>query len=109
MAGKILRRILQDWLQLVAEKVLPESQHGFQKGWGCLDMISAARQLVEKTREHNDPYLFCSSISERLMTQCQEKHCGAYYKSTCVWCAPKNGVIGQVFSQGYDCYGEGWR
>ena len=34
--------------------MLPESQCGFRKGRGCVDMIIAARQLIEKTREHDD-------------------------------------------------------
>ena len=54
VAGKVFARILQDRLQVVAEKVLPESQCGFRKGRGCVDMIFAARQLVEKSKEHDD-------------------------------------------------------
>ena len=52
--GKLFGRILQDRLQLIAEKVLPESQCGFHKGRGCVDMIFTARQLFEKSREHDD-------------------------------------------------------
>ena len=54
VVGKVFARILQDRLQVVAEKILPESQCGFRKGRGCVDMIFAARQLVEKCREHDD-------------------------------------------------------
>ena len=54
VVGKVFARILQDRLQVMAEKVLPESQCGFRKGRGCVDMIFAARQLVEKSREHDD-------------------------------------------------------
>ena len=53
VAGKLLGRILQERLQHVAERVLPDSQCGFRQGRGCVDMIFAARQLVEKAREHN--------------------------------------------------------
>ena len=53
VVGKVFARIMQDRLQVVAEKVLPESQCGFRKGRGCVDMIFAARQLVEKSREHD--------------------------------------------------------
>ena len=53
VAGKLLGRILQERLQRVAERVLPDSQCGFCQGRGCVDMIFAARQLVEKAREHN--------------------------------------------------------
>ena len=54
VVGKVFARILQDRLQVVAEKVLPESQCGFQKGRGCVDIIFVARQLVEKCREYDD-------------------------------------------------------
>ena len=53
VAGKLLGRILQERLQRVDERVLPDSQCGFCQGWGYVDMIFAARQLVEKAREHN--------------------------------------------------------
>ena len=54
VVGKILARIVKERLEGIAESVLPESQSGFRKGRGCVDMIFIARQLVEKTREHND-------------------------------------------------------
>ena len=43
VVGKLFGRILQDRLQLIAEKVLPESQCGFRKGRGCVDMIFTVR------------------------------------------------------------------
>ena len=55
VVGKVFTRIMQDRLQVVAESILPESQCGFRKGRGCVDMIFAARQLTEKSREHNSP------------------------------------------------------
>ena len=54
VVGKVFARIVQDRLQQIAEGILPDSQCGFRKGRGCTDMIFAARQLVEKTLEHND-------------------------------------------------------
>ncbi len=54
VVGKAFARILQERLQKLAEKVLPESQCGFRKGRGCVDMIVAARQLLEKCWEHDD-------------------------------------------------------
>ena len=54
VVGKIFARVVQERLQVIAENILPESQCGFRKGRGCIDMIFAARQLVEKTREHDD-------------------------------------------------------
>ena len=43
VVGKLFGRILQDRLQVIAEKVLPESHCGFCKGRGCVDMIFTAR------------------------------------------------------------------
>ena len=54
VVGKVFAHILQEWLQKLAEKVLPESQCRFRKGRACVDMIFAARQLPEKCREHDD-------------------------------------------------------
>ena len=61
VAGKVFARILQERLQVIAERVLPESQCGFRKGRGCIDMIFTARQLVEKSREHDTPLFLCCS------------------------------------------------
>ncbi len=52
VVGKLVARIVQSRLQVVAEKVLPESQCGFRRGRGCTDMIFVIRQLVEKAVEH---------------------------------------------------------
>ena len=48
---KIFARIIQERLQIIAETILPQSQCGFRKVRGCVDMIFVARQLVEKTYE----------------------------------------------------------
>ena len=37
---------------MLAEEVLSESQYGFRSGRGCIDLIFGARQLLEKTVEH---------------------------------------------------------
>ena len=54
VVGKVMARVLPACLQVLAERVLPESQCGFKKGRGCADMIFASRQLVEKCKEHDD-------------------------------------------------------
>jgi len=51
---KLFRHILQDGLQLIAEKVLLESQCGLHKGRGHVDMIFTTRQLFEKSRVHDN-------------------------------------------------------
>ena len=55
VVGKIMARIMKERLEVIAGKVLPESQCGFRKERGCVDMIFVARQLIEKAREHNQP------------------------------------------------------
>ena len=62
VAGKLLGRILQERLQRVAERVLPDSQCAFCQGRGCVDMIFAARQLVEKARSTTAFFLHSLSI-----------------------------------------------
>ena len=47
VVGKVVARILQERLQQVAEEEVPESQCGFRKGRGCMDMIFTVHQLVE--------------------------------------------------------------
>ena len=54
VVGKVMGRIIQERLQVIAEQLLPDSQCGFRRGRGCVDMIFVARQLMEKTREHED-------------------------------------------------------
>ena len=54
VVGKVFTRVIQERLQHLAEKILPDSQCGSRKGRGCTDMIYAARQLVEKCLEHDD-------------------------------------------------------
>ena len=54
IAGKILARVLLNRLNSHLEKgLLPESQCGFRKSRGTVDMIFAARQLQEKCQEQN--------------------------------------------------------
>ena len=54
IAGKILARLMLNRLIDHLERdLLPESQCGFRKGRGTVDMIFAARQLQEKCQEQN--------------------------------------------------------
>ena len=52
--GKLFARILQQRLQRVAEEELAETQCGFRRGRGCMDMIFCTRQMVEKAIEHRE-------------------------------------------------------
>ena len=52
ITGKVLARVLLNWLTMHLEKgLLPESQCIFQAGQGTVDMIFTARQLQEKCQE----------------------------------------------------------
>ena len=64
VVGKVFARIIQERLQMVAEHLLPESQSGFRKGTGYSDMVFVVRQLLEKTREHED-FLFTLFVDLR--------------------------------------------
>jgi hypothetical protein len=56
IAGKLLARILLNRLTMHLDQgLLPESQCGFRKERGTIDMIFAARQLQEKCQEQNVP------------------------------------------------------
>ena len=54
--GKLLTKVIQVTLQKVTEEVLPDSQCCFRRDIGCVDMIYCARQLMEKTKEHNTKF-----------------------------------------------------
>ena len=58
VVGKVLGRIIQNRLQVVAETLLADSQCGFRKGRGSVDMIFVARQLMEKAKEHWELLVF---------------------------------------------------
>ena len=51
VAGEVFARILANRIAPIAESVLDESQCGFRKCHGTIDMIFVARQLQEKARE----------------------------------------------------------
>ena len=55
IAGKILAKIILNRLNAHLDKagLIPESQCGFKKDRGTLDMIFTARQLQEKCQEQN--------------------------------------------------------
>ena len=52
VVGKLFARIIQDRLEEIAEDILPDTQCGFRKGRGCVDMVFVAQQLVKKAIEH---------------------------------------------------------
>ena len=56
VAGKILARIIINRInEHITDVVCSESQCGFRKGRGTVDMIFCLRQIQEKSREHRTP------------------------------------------------------
>ena len=54
--GKVFARLMINRLnEAVSPNILPEAQCGFRPGRGTVDMISAARQLMEKCTEQRMP------------------------------------------------------
>ena len=94
MVGKVLGRIIQGRLQVIAENILPESQSGFRKKRGCAHMIFVARQLVEKAREHSESLyvLFVELRKTSFSAQASPME-----GPTEVWCARKNVECCEVF------------
>ena len=82
VVGKIFAKIIQERLQTIAETILPDSQCGFRKGRGCVDMIFAARQLVVKVREHTD-VLFILFVDLKQAYDSVPRSCGECWKGRC--------------------------
>ena len=61
--GKVFARIIQERLQTIAEHILPESQCGFRKRRGCVDMIFVSRQLMEKAIEHGEVKMVLGKVA----------------------------------------------
>lgn len=56
IAGKILARVLLNRINKnISDNIISESQCGFRKNRGTIDMIFAARQIQEKCREQRVP------------------------------------------------------
>ena len=52
VVGKVVGRLTQNRLQILAEEELPNSQCGFRRGRSCIDQIFSVLQLTEKLYEH---------------------------------------------------------
>ena len=71
IAGKILAKILLNRLNTHLDQagLIPESQCGFRKDRGTIDMIFTARQLQEKCQEQNvDLYMTVVDLTKALDT-----------------------------------------
>ena len=76
IAGKILARVLLNRLNEHLERsgLLPESQCGFKKNGGTIDMIFTSRQLQDKCQEQNvDLYMTCVDLTKAFGTVSRER------------------------------------
>ncbi len=53
IGGNVFAKVIQQRLQSVTERVLPETQCSFRSGRGCTDKIFCAWQVIEQALEHN--------------------------------------------------------
>ena len=55
VVGKLIARLVLARLQLLDDRIYPESQCGFRAGRSTTDMVFSIRQLQEKCREQHMP------------------------------------------------------
>ena len=100
IAGKILARVLLNRLNDHLERsgLLPESQFGFRKNRGTIDMIFTARQLQEKCQEQNvDLYMTFVDLTKAFDTVSRE---GLWEIMAKFGCPPKFIVMVRQFHDG---------
>ena len=70
IAGKILSKVILNRLSKhLLDEIVPESQCGFRKNRGTVDMIFASRQVQEKCREQNkDLYMLFVDLTKAFDT-----------------------------------------
>ena len=86
--GKLFTRILQDRLQEMMKDILPDSQRGFRKGLGCVDMMFVARQLAEKAVEHNsEMYVLFVDLRKVYDSICDTVACFGKGRNSTVKCS----------------------
>ena len=59
VAGKVFTRPIADRISDISESIIDETQCGFRKQHGTVDMVFVARQLQEKAREQNCQLFMC--------------------------------------------------
>ena len=70
IAGKILSKVILNRLnEHLLDEIVPESQCGFHKNRGTIDMIFAAKQIQEKCKEQNkDLYILFVDLTKAFDT-----------------------------------------
>ena len=108
IAGKILARVLLNRLNEHLEQsgLLPESQCGFRKDIGTIDMIFTARQLQEKCQEQNvDLCMTFVDITKAFDTR---QWWGTLEKYGKVWLSCQIHSNGAAVPWWYACKGPKW-
>ena len=59
VVGKVFARVVLDRLQILADRIYPESQCGFKSGRSIVDMIFSVRQLQKEMQETTRTPLSC--------------------------------------------------
>ena len=90
IAGKILAKVILNRLNKhLLDEVVPESQCGFRKNRGTVDMIFASKQIQEKCKEQNrDLYILFVDLTKAFDTVSRP---GLLEYPTTNWNTPKNG------------------
>ena len=61
VVSKVFARVVLARLQILADRIYPESQCGFRSGRSTVDMICSVRQLQEKCSEQLQPLIMLLS------------------------------------------------
>ena len=77
VAGKVFTRLIADRISDISESIIDETQCGFRKQRGTVDMVFVARQLQEKAREQNCQLFMFFLTSKKHMILFQGMHSGA--------------------------------
>ena len=99
VAGKVLARVILDRLtKHLLEDIVPESQCGFRKDRGTVDMIFSIRQLQEKCREQQqDLYILFLDLTKAFDTVSRE---GLWQILPKIGCPPKMVQMIRAFHDG---------
>ena len=95
IVGKAFARVLLRRLQILAERILPETQCGFRSNRSTIDMIFSLRQLQEKCREQQKPLLIAFVDLTKAFDTVSRP--GLYRVLEAVGCPPKLLKIVQSF------------
>ena len=77
VAGKVFARLIADRISNTSESIIDETQCGFRKQRGTVDMIFVAHQLQEKAREQSCQLFMCFFDLKKAYDSVPGMHYGA--------------------------------